>query len=129
ARGFVFLAEAPMSAQDRFATHLVENQPPLLEPYDAWATDVALREAGAREGGGFALADIAAYGELAGGELAALAMEPNRDRPQLRSHDRQGHRIDRLEFHPAYHPVMRMAMDHGVHAYAWLNRREGAHVV
>ena len=30
----------------RFRTHDVENQPPPLAPYDAWATDVALRKAG-----------------------------------------------------------------------------------
>ena len=117
-----------MSTPDRFATHVVENQPPPLEPYDAWATDLALREAVAREGGAFALADIAAYGELAGGELMALAMEANRHRPQLRSHDRHGNRLDRVEFHPAYHAIMRIAIEHGVHAYAWRSRREGAHV-
>ena len=40
-----------MSTADRFRTHDVENQPPALAPYDAYATDVALREALAREGG------------------------------------------------------------------------------
>ena len=117
-----------MSSEDRFATHVVGNQPPPLEPYDAWGTDGALREAVSREGGGYALADLAAYGELAGGELMALAVDANRHRPQLRTHDRHGHRIDCVEFHPSYHAIMRHAIEHGVHAYAWRSRREGAHV-
>ena len=34
-----------MPLADRFRTHEVENQPPPLTPYDAYATDLPLREA------------------------------------------------------------------------------------
>ena len=43
-----------------FATHVVENQPPPLSPYDAWATDAVLREAVEREGGAWAAPQLAA---------------------------------------------------------------------
>ena len=43
-----------MSIAERFLTHAVENQPPPLMPYDAYATDVPLREALEREGGAWA---------------------------------------------------------------------------
>jgi len=67
----------PPIAQD-FQTHAVANQvPPLV--YDAWATDLPLRDAIAREGGGFAEAELAAFGPLVGrvdGVRAASEREP-----------------------------------------------------
>ena len=113
----------------RFRTHDVENQPPPLAPYDAWATDVALREAVDREGGGWAGDAIGAYGALAGGELMELARAANAHRPVLAAFDRYGHRIDEVEFHPAYHALMRTAVQHGVAGFAWRHGdRAGAHV-
>ena len=112
-----------------FATHVVENQPPPLSPYDAWATDAVLREAVEREGGAWAAPQLAAYGVLAGGELMALGRAANANRPVLASFDRYGHRIDEVEFHPAYHRLMAIAVEHGVAGFAWRHAdREGAHV-
>ena len=51
---------AAMDPRERFRTHAVENQPPPLAPYDAFATDQPLREALVREGGDWALAEVAA---------------------------------------------------------------------
>jgi putative acyl-CoA dehydrogenase len=109
-------------------THQVENQVPELQPFNAFALDAALREALAREGGGWATDRISTYGELAGGELIALGIEANRDRPRLCTHDRFGHRIDRAEFHPAYHRLMQLGIEHGVAGLAWREPRPGAHV-
>jgi putative acyl-CoA dehydrogenase len=110
-------------------THQVENQARPLEPYDAYQSDPALREACAREGGMQVEQAIAAYGVVAGSvEMAALAVQANRYPPELRSHDRYGHRIDEVEYHPAYHELMRMAMQHGVHSLAWTHAGAGAHV-
>ncbi len=117
----------PRSA--RFSTHRVENQPTPLAPYDAWASDLALREAVAREGGGWAEAQLAAYGVLAGGELMQLGEEANRQRPRLQAYDAYGRRIDEVVFHPAYHRLMSLATRHGVHSFGWRNdERPGAHV-
>jgi putative acyl-CoA dehydrogenase len=118
-----------MPIADRFTTHAVENQPPPLAPYDAYATDVALREALAREGGAWAEQQVAAYGVVAGGEAMALGFVANENRPRLRAFDRAGNRIDAVEFHPAYHRLMEVAIEAGVTAFAWRNaEREGAHV-
>ncbi|SFF37984.1 putative acyl-CoA dehydrogenase [Fontimonas thermophila] len=118
-----------MSVAERFKTHVVENQAPPLGRYDAWTTDIALREAVEREGGLWAEPELAAFGVVAGGELMELGFAANENKPKLRAFDRYGHRIDEVEFHPAYHRVMQLAMQHGVHAFAWRNESTpGAHV-
>ncbi|HTD28757.1 MAG TPA: isovaleryl-CoA dehydrogenase [Xanthomonadaceae bacterium] len=118
-----------MNQQLRFQTHVVENQPPPLVPYDAYGSDTPLREAVEREGGGWAGAELAAYGALAGGELQELGILANAHRPQLHTHDRYGERVDQVEFHPAYHQLMRCATEHGVSGFAWRHAgRPGAHV-
>ena len=118
-----------MSIADRFRTHDVDNQPPALTPYDAYATDLPLREALAREGGAWAEEQVAAYGVVIGGEAMSLAVAANENRPTLRAFDRTGHRIDDVEFHPAYHRLMALGVEHGVASFAWRHaQREGAHV-
>jgi len=118
-----------VSLADRFRTHDVDNQPPPLAPFDAYTTDVPLREALAREGAAWAEAQVAAYGPIAGGEAMALGVAANEHRPTLRAYDGYGHRTDDVEFHPAYHRLMELAIEHGVTGFAWRNvRREGAHV-
>ena len=58
-------------------------------------------------------------------ELGRLA---NEHRPELHSHDRYGHRVDVVEYHPAYHQLMATAVAHGLHAGPWADPRPGAHV-
>lgn len=118
-----------MSLADRFVTHAVENQVPPLAGYNAYLGDRFLRDAVAAEGGEWGEAHLAAYGVHVGGELIELGFAANQHKPQLRSFDRYGHRIDEVDFHPAYHRVLELAMQHGVHAYAWRESRAGAHVV
>ncbi len=113
---------------NRFQTHAVDNQPPEFAPRDLWADDVALREALAREGAAAFAPRIAAYGALAGSELYALSFDAHRDRPRLRTHDRFGHRIDLVEFHPNYHRIMDAAIGHGVAGLSWAEPVAGAHV-
>lgn len=105
-----------------FHTHTVDNQPPGLDGLDLWGGDRALREAVAREGGSGREPLLAEYGRLAGGEMLRLGEEANRDRPRLRTHDRFGHRIDRVEFADAYHRLMALGVGHGVSNHSW---REG----
>jgi putative acyl-CoA dehydrogenase len=118
----------PPSATPAFETHVVDNQPPEFAPRDLWADDVALREAITREGAAAFEARIATYGRLAGSELLELSHDAHRDRPRLRTHDRFGHRIDRVEFHPNYHALMRAAVEHGVAGLSWNEPQPGAHV-
>jgi len=113
-----------MAALERFTTHQVENQVPPLGDSNLFSSDLALREAVAREGGGWAAADLTAYGTVAGGELMQLGFTANEHKPRLRSFDRNGRRIDELEFHPAYHRAMELAMAHGIHSYAWRHEQQ-----
>lgn len=110
------------------ATHSVENQPPEFAPRDLWRDDAALREALQREGGGAFTGTVAGYGALAGRELLALSFDAHRDRPRLRSHDRVGHRIDTVDYHPNYHGVMEAAIAHGVAGLSWARPEPGVHV-
>jgi putative acyl-CoA dehydrogenase len=114
---------------DPFASHAVVNQPPPLPDHDAYATDLALRQAVAQMDGGWGTDRLHGYGVLAGGELRSLGEDANRFPPRLRSHDRFGHRIDQVEFHPAWHRLMSLAMAHGLHALPWQLPQPGAHVV
>ena len=114
---------------ERFATHQVENQPPPLLPYDAFGSDLPLREALAREGGGWAQAQVQAYGLLTGGEMLALGAQANENKPKFKPVDRYGQRIDEVEFHPAYHRLMELGIAHGVSGFAWRHGdTPGAHV-
>lgn len=118
-----------MAIADRFSTHRVENQPPPLAPYDAYATDLPLREALQREGAAWAEPDVAAFGVVAGGELMQLGFVANVNKPTFRPFDRYGHRVDEVEFHPAYHRIMQIGITHGVPNFAWRHEaRPGAHV-
>ncbi|TAM11292.1 MAG: isovaleryl-CoA dehydrogenase [Nevskiaceae bacterium] len=121
--------ETPQSTFEAFATHAVTNQVPPLDVYDLWATDAPLREAVQRGGGGWAETTIAAYGKLAGGELLEAGRIANENKPKFKPFDRFGHRIDAVEFHPAYHELMQVAIKHGVPNFAWRHADQpGAHV-
>jgi putative acyl-CoA dehydrogenase len=110
-------------------THEVTNQPPPFEDLNLYEGDAALREGLRREGGGFAEESVRRYGGLAGSrELQTLGRQANASPPLLRSHDRHGRRIDEVEFHPAWHAVMRTAMAHEVHNLPWRAPRPGAQV-
>ena len=114
---------------NQFNTHEVCNQPVALENYNAWQTDIALMEAVAREGGSWAQDHLSAFGARTGGDLIDSGFAANENPPTLRSFDRYGHRIDEVEFHPAYHELMAAGMEYGMSSFAWRHEnREGAHV-
>jgi putative acyl-CoA dehydrogenase len=112
------------------ATHEVTNQPPEFAGLNLFLTDVALREAALREGGDWLQAPLAALGAAVGSEeVLDLGATANRHSPELTAFDRYGQRLDEVRFHPAYHQLMALAMDHGIHDIAWREEeRPGAHV-
>jgi putative acyl-CoA dehydrogenase len=111
------------------STHAVTNQPPPLAGYDVAGSDVALIEALRREGADWDEAGLRALGTLAGSEDAiAWGFEANRFPPELRTFDRFGNRIDEVAFHPAWHRLLTIAVEHGLHGAPWREPRAGAHV-
>jgi putative acyl-CoA dehydrogenase len=111
------------------ATHEVFNQPPPLADYNVFAADAALTEALRREGAGWAEHELGELGALAGSpESIEWGFQANANPPQLKTHDRYGNRIDAVEYHPAYHSLMKVAVGNGLHAAPWADERAGAHV-
>jgi putative acyl-CoA dehydrogenase len=110
------------------ATHEVLNQPPPLENYDLFTTDRVLGEALERERAGWARERLQRLGVEAGGEPLTWGRLANSNPPILRTHDRFGHRIDEVEFHPAWHELLRLAVHHELHGLPWRDPRPGAHV-
>ena len=108
-------------------THEVLNQPPPLEGYDLFSTDRCLGEALEREGAGWARERAQRLGVEAGGDALAWGRLANTNPPILRTHDRFGHRIDEVEFHPAWHELLRLSVHHELHALPWRDPRPGAH--
>ncbi len=106
-------------------THEVANQPPPLAGYDAWSGDPWLRGAAARSGARDIGTAADALGRFVGSaEAQEHARLANRHVPELRTHDRFGHRIDSVEYHPSYHALMAEAIGAGLHSLAW-KRKEG----
>jgi putative acyl-CoA dehydrogenase len=107
----------------------ITNQPPPLEPYDLFCSDTVLREAIARENAGWSEPELRSLGQLLGTpDTIRLGFEANRYPPTLRAFDRYGHRIDEVDFHPAWHRLMEIAVGAGLHASPWAHPRAGAHV-
>ncbi|MBB4893212.1 putative acyl-CoA dehydrogenase [Streptomyces olivoverticillatus] len=111
------------------ATHEVFNQAPPLTGFST-ADDPALLEALHRDGGGWGEAEVRALGERAGSqEVQDWARMAEATPPVLRTHDRYGHRIDEVDFHPAWHHLMAAAVESGQHAAPWAEARPGGHLV
>lgn len=117
---------APMT---QLPTHEVENQPPAMGDINPYDCDIALQEALKREQADWALNDIqdfaAVVGSVQSKEQARLA---DRFSPEIRPFDPQGRRLNEVEFHPAYHELMKIAMKGRIHNYAWHHEgKAGAH--
>jgi len=114
---------------DPHSTHAVFNQPPPFEDVNLFTSDRVLAEALRREGAGWAEERARAFGEIVGRrETVAWGFQANEHPPVLRTHDRNGNRIDEVEFHPAWHALMAIGVEHGLHALPWREPRPGAHV-
>ncbi|KOU25107.1 acyl-CoA dehydrogenase [Streptomyces sp. WM6372] len=103
-------------------THTVTNQAPPLVGYDVYGTDRALREgverhlsAAAPELLGEVREELGELGRAAGSAQAQRwGAQANENPPELRTHDRYGHRIDEVEFHPAWHRLLGHAVGAGL---------------
>ena len=110
-------------------TQEVANQAPPLTDYNLFATDRALSEGIEREGAAWMRTLLDDFGRRVGSEEAIRwGFQANENPPVLRTHDRFGRRIDEVEFHPAWHELMRLSIENGLAALPWAEPKRGAHV-
>jgi putative acyl-CoA dehydrogenase len=109
-----------MNTLPRFDTDEVLNQSPPYEDVDLYASDLPLREAVKANGAGDEAAALAAFGRQWGtAEMFAAARQANENTPKLRTFDPKGFRRDAVEFHPAYHDLMRASIAAGLQGSSW----------
>ena len=101
------------------------NQPPPLAGYDLFSENRPLVEALRREGTAGEEAGCASFGRRCGGEPLELGRLANEHPPVLRTHDRFGERLDEVEFHPAWHTLLSLGVEHGLHSLPWTGRASG----
>ncbi|MCX5530550.1 acyl-CoA dehydrogenase family protein [Streptomyces sp. NBC_00006] len=112
------------------STHTVTNQPPPLTGYDVYSADAALVGGVRRHLAPDLLAEVGAELELLGRTAGSTQAQEwgrlaNENPPRLRTHDRYGHRIDEVEFHPAWHRLLGKGVSAGLTS-AWT--RPGGHL-
>ncbi|MCR5859317.1 acyl-CoA dehydrogenase family protein [Mesorhizobium sp. J428] len=101
--------------------HDVTNQTPPLTGSNAWRGDPLLMQL-AQDFSEPVRKDLDALGRFVlSPEAQDLARLANTELPKLRTHDRQGRRLDIVEFHPAYHALMRRSITNGLHSSIWEN--------
>ncbi len=109
-----------MTTVPRFDTDEVFNQSPPYENIDLFSSDLPLQEAVKANGARADIAALAAFGRQWGtAEMFALARRANENPPKLHTFDPRGFRRDVVEFHPAYHDLMRASVAAGLHASTW----------
>ncbi len=110
-------------------THTVFNQPPLLENWNLYTSDIAMQENLHLYGGSWGEEEVQGYGKIVGTDLQEAGFLANENPPQLKTHDRFGNRIDVATFHPSYHQLMQTAIEHGLPSSPWTDPTPGTHVV
>jgi putative acyl-CoA dehydrogenase len=109
-------------------THTVSNQPPPLQGIDVFASNLPLVEATEREGAGWVRGRASELGRFVGGEPQQLwGRQANENEPVLRTHDRYGNRIDEVDFHPSWHKLLAMGIEHELHSLPWTSDEPHAH--
>ena len=106
----------------------VINQAVPMTAYNGWTGDAALVQTvrrAARSASNETLSSLEARDNLTNlgaavgdSEWQHAAATMNTEMPRLETHDRFGHRIDRIEYHPTYHDVMARSIRHGAGGFA-----------
>jgi putative acyl-CoA dehydrogenase len=122
------VSEAQHGQGAPWQTHTVFNQVPPLEGVNVYSSNLPLLEAVRREGAAWVGERAAELGHVVGGEpQQSWGRLANENRPVLRTHDRYGNRIDEVEFHPAWHALMKMGIENELHSLPWTSDQPMAH--
>jgi len=105
------------------------NQPPPFEGTNLFDCDATLQALLGPHLDASAMQHLSALGaELGSEEAYELGRQANRFPPELHTHDRFGHRIDQVGFHPAWHRIMSMEVREGLHNRPWVSDDAGRYV-
>ena len=117
---------ASLKPRTELATHEVLNQPPALDNFNLYTSDLVLHEAVARYQAKSHQAKFTKLGARGGEqEVQQWAFDANRFVPELKTFDRFGQRIDEVTFHPSYHALMDLGLSSGVSSIAWTAKKSG----
>lgn len=119
-----------MSTKPRTAleTHDVFNQAKPLVDKNLYLIDQAMIDCVRREAGDWLHDKMSVLGaEVGSAKVLKWGEQANTHAPELQQFNRFGERIDHVEFHPAYHALMGLAMDQGVHDVAFSNPGKSRH--
>ena len=101
-----------------------QNQPPPYAGHNAFRSDPLLRDIAQTLPRGLR-GDFETIGSyVATPEAQDMARIANRSLPELRTHDGAGRRIDHVEFHPAWHALMRRSVASGLQGSVWEGRQD-----
>ena len=115
---------------DSFSTHTIANTVPPRGPANLFDADPLLPSLVQSLGGGWGREGLSGLGQTLGRpETAQQAADANRNKPVLHTHDREGRRLDRVDFHPSWHMLMSLAQSAGLSTGPYAEPRPGAHLV
>lgn len=122
------MVSVPTGQIEIFTTHDVTNQAPPLIDYDLFGSDPVLPGALSAAGAGWAKSGLERFGSVLGSaETLADGVLANRNPPVLLAFDSAGRRRDEIEFHPAWHRLIGLAVSQGLHSAPWADPKPGAH--
>ncbi len=105
---------------------LEKNQTPPFADVDLYSSNMALRDAVTRFGKRIDVARLRDLGRMWGSaRFLEMGRLSNVHVPRLVTHDERGARADYVEFHPAWHELMRAGMSAGLHNHTW---KKGSHI-
>ena len=111
-----------------YETHQVHNQPTEFSD-NLYTSDKALNSAVKQFGGTWGNEALTTYGQFAVDVMMQDGLRANSNKPQLKTHDRFGRRINQVDFDPAYHHLMAQAIEAGLPSLPWRDTRKGSHAV
>ncbi|MBK1875131.1 acyl-CoA dehydrogenase family protein [Marinobacter sp. 1-3A] len=112
-----------------YKTHEVKNQVPPRENFDAVQHPVYDEFLKARDAHA-SISEIHEFGRVAGSlRVQRLADLVEKNQPVLNTHDKYGHRVDQVEYDPAYHELMNIALANGLDGTPWQDKRNNAHLI
>lgn len=111
-------------------THQVFNQPDPLQHINMLQADPQLMHWLKRFSADWGMPMVDGLGAFLGQpEWIEKGFLANQFTPELHSHDRCGHRIDLVKYHPAYAELMTLAISRSIHALPWKDSQPGSHMV